>query len=796
MAISNVWASETITMKTAGDSIFLSVSTTDNSSVMCNGTTVAAGDYAMVKISGGTVALTTIGSAKFTSLMCDNSWLTELNISGCTALTNLSCGSNELTELNVSGHTVLERVSCYKNKLATLNANGCTSLEMLSCHGNSLTTLNISGCSKLTYLSADDQAISVPGTSSFINPVLYTNKTAVEPIQVGANSYAKGAAINIPENGLLSFTTNVLAGGNGTFGGIFVAGDKFKDGTVATMTTTKDMISLDVRWLGAGSITLNGAPLNNGVNDNIVPGSGNIVLAASGGVALTNLSCDDSKLTALDVSGCATLEWLSCNQNSLTELDLSGCTALKSMFCGRNNLKALNLSGLKTLESVYCYESNLTALNVSGCTALKSLSCGNNQLTTLNLSGYTALDYLSCEYNKLSALNVSGCTALSSIECSNNELTSLNINGCTALQYLTAGGQAIKIADVSSGTFANPVLYTNRTGNAELIEIGGTPYAKNAAIPVPTDADYLDFKTPTTIGYSWNTPLGGTFFLTDKAGPKTIATLTSSESMVTFSFMGTMTGATAALTANGIPVRVSNWGDPSEKHTVNTLNGEVVLETLGDVRIPIFNFDSPLTGLDVSGNTDLTILNCPDIGLSKLDISGCTALTTLYAVQTSVTLPKALIDATAGTLSVPMPIIYNGTAITQAQITSIANSGIYNAGKLEWTVSGENGTVGFEFSVALPSGVTGSAFSAAVTQPWSKNSNSALAGTESGDIVVRTLDGAIVIDGTSAGEHIAVYNIAGMLTANLRASADETYLPLSKGCYVVKIGKKAVKVML
>ncbi|WP_418313815.1 leucine-rich repeat domain-containing protein, partial [Porphyromonas sp.] len=66
-----------------------------------------------------------------TTLNCNDTQLTSLDVSGCTALTELYCNNNQLTSLDVSGSTALTSLSCYNNQLTSLDLSGCTALTKL-----------------------------------------------------------------------------------------------------------------------------------------------------------------------------------------------------------------------------------------------------------------------------------------------------------------------------------------------------------------------------------------------------------------------------------------------------------------------------------------------------------------------------------------------------------------------------------------------------------------------------------------------------------------------------------------
>lgn len=72
------------------------------------------------------------------TLDCSNSFLTTLDVSGCTALTDLDCSSNDLTTLDLSENKALELLWVYGNDLTTLDVSQNTVLENLDCSGQSV----------------------------------------------------------------------------------------------------------------------------------------------------------------------------------------------------------------------------------------------------------------------------------------------------------------------------------------------------------------------------------------------------------------------------------------------------------------------------------------------------------------------------------------------------------------------------------------------------------------------------------------------------------------------------------
>lgn len=154
---------------------------------------------------------------------------------------------------------------------------------------------------------------------------------------------------------------------------------------------------------------------------------------------LTSLSCNQTNITALDVSALTALENLSC----------AYCTRLTSLnlyydytygYSHNTVMKTLNVSGTKLTELNLDYFWHLENFSCSGCTSLKRLSMKNNEaLETLTIRGMygSELEYLDisgsamktidCSNNQLTELSTFRCYSLETIDCSNNKLDFLNI---------------------------------------------------------------------------------------------------------------------------------------------------------------------------------------------------------------------------------------------------------------------------------------------------------------------------------------------------------------------------------
>lgn len=171
------------------------------------------------------------------------------------------------------------------------------------------------------------------------------------------------------------------------------------------------------------------------------------------GENITYLSCDDNKLTALDVSKNTVLEVLHCDRNDLTSLDLSKNTALTTLRCEYNELTVLEISKNTALIELQCGYNQLTALDISKNTLLKLLYCSGirQSITILDVSKNAALTVLWCNYIPITALDLSKNPALSWLKCS----------GCNL--------EKAALLDIFN---ALPVRPSNNRGN---IECSGNP---------------------------------------------------------------------------------------------------------------------------------------------------------------------------------------------------------------------------------------------------------------------------------------------------------------------------------
>ena len=172
--------------------------------------------------------------------------------------------------------------------------------------------------------------------------------------------------------------------------------------TIVTMATEKaagEIVNIVLAWTGEGTITFNGAMLNNGydhINEITVPANQTIELVATGNAELLILGCDNQRITSLDVTSCIGLQELYCNDNLLTKLNVTQCKALIKLGCDNNNFTELDLTHCTALTDLACQNISLESLDVTQCPALLYLSCPSNQLKSLDITQCSMLYTLRC----------------------------------------------------------------------------------------------------------------------------------------------------------------------------------------------------------------------------------------------------------------------------------------------------------------------------------------------------------------------------------------------------------------
>ena len=269
------------------------------------------------------------------------------------------------------------------------------------------------------------------------------------------------------------------------------------------------------------------------------------------------------------------LQVLSASENDLTELDLSANTALTELNVSNNRLTSLNLSSNTALTTLNVGGNQLTELDLSANTELTVLDVSGNRLTSLNLGSNTALTTLNVGGNQLTELDLSANTKLTELDVRSNRLTSLNLSSCPNLSKLNVKGNYLTRLDLRNCPNIVEVSYD---GPIDLID-------KAAA---ESEIEITEETFPDAVFRSYIAGFD-----------------TNGDDVLSVEEISEMNGA----------IDVSGRG-------IASLQGIELFTGLRSLKAANNN----LTGLDLSGNADLVILDVSGNRLTTLNISGCPAL--------------------------------------------------------------------------------------------------------------------------------------------------------------------------
>lgn len=99
-------------------------------------------------------------TGELTTLRCNSSGITSIDLKDCPSLVVLACSNNGLKELDVTKLTGLKELSCHTNKIEALDLSKSESLEELLCQDNLIETLDFTNCLKLNGANCYDNKLT------------------------------------------------------------------------------------------------------------------------------------------------------------------------------------------------------------------------------------------------------------------------------------------------------------------------------------------------------------------------------------------------------------------------------------------------------------------------------------------------------------------------------------------------------------------------------------------------------------------------------------------------------------
>ena len=387
---------------------------------------------------------------------------------------------------------------------------------------------------------------------------------------------------------------------------------------------------------------------------------------------LTRLHCFNNNLTTVDLGSNTKLTYLNLGYNKLTSINVTANTELEQLYLQYNQLTSVNVSSHSklyllwiidnpNLTGLYCWRNNLTNLRVDGCTALLYLKCYNNyNLTEITgLADCTNLTYLDCEDCAITDISaVSNMPNLETLLAQNNQLTTLTVNGKSKLTKLRVLGNKQLTTLSCSSCNLNSLNVKGCTAltdlrcyyNYELTEITGL--ADCTALTYLDCEDCAITSLPGVNNMSnlqtlWarNNQLTGDLTVSDKPNLQRLRV----KGNPGLTYLSCRNNALTSLDVTGCTgLEYLGCESNSNLTTITGLSDCTALEWFGcdycaitslDMTFcpgisSLYCYNNQLTSLNVTGLTELIILNCKD-NPNLEDITGLTDCTALNYLECS-----------------------------------------------------------------------------------------------------------------------------------------------------------------
>lgn len=304
------------------------------------------------------------------NLDCDNNALTELDLSGLKKLEYVDCSYNHIKSVNLSGCSSLHQFYGNMNDIEYVNLDGCDALQLFQAWQNNLTTFNVSGKKELVYL---DLRINN------LREVKFNDCPKLLVAAIGSNDIISLNLTGLPELYTLGCYENNLS-------------------------------SLDLSNLPK-------LEMLECYDNNIA------TLDLSANPVLATLVCGNNLISELVLHPNAPLSKLDCSNNRLEgKWSFINYTNLKYLHCGGNNISLLDVANCVKITDLACENTNITDLNVTTLTILESLVANNCLLTTLDCSNNRKLTKLHVQGNPLTELILPEGVYISDMKVDNHDI--------------------------------------------------------------------------------------------------------------------------------------------------------------------------------------------------------------------------------------------------------------------------------------------------------------------------------------------------------------------------------------
>ncbi len=302
--------------------------------------------------------------------------------------------------------------------------------------------------------------------------------------------------------------------------------------------------------------------------------------------------------------------------------------------CSKNGAKVtgLNTSSNAQLQLLFCYKDSISSLDLSNNEELKSLHCFGDKLTSLDVSKNKQLQWLKCHDNRLTTIDVSHNTQLKYMTCYGNDFTTAALDNIYCLLPDRAGQKAGEIQPLlnASSPEKNKVLATN--GNNAIARNWKVQYSQNSSV-------ITGFTGTKQCGGSSGVNMDRYITLTVVSGEEinlnlfadaddTPIKIVSGTKEQTITVGASWTGMNKYITDGSTMTVYGNVQKFSCGGNGKNITG---LDVSHNSQLTILYCDkNSIISLNVSGNTELKNLDCKENAIASLDLSNCKQLKWVY----------------------------------------------------------------------------------------------------------------------------------------------------------------------
>ena len=309
--------------------------------------------------------------------------------------------------------------------------------------------------------------------------------------------------------------------------------------------------------------------------------------------------------------------------------------------CSKNGAKVtgLNTSSNAQLQLLFCYKDSISSLDLSNNEELKSLHCFGDKLTSLDVSKNKQLQWLKCHDNRLTAIDVSHNTQLKYMTCYGNDFTTAALDNIYCLLPDRAGQKAGEIQPLlnASSPEKNKVLATN--GNNAIARNWKVQYSQNSSV-------ITGFTGTKQCGGGSGVNMDRYITLTVVSGEEinlnlfadadnTPIKIVSGTKEQTITVGASWTGMNKYIT-DGSTMTV--YGNVQKFSCGGNGKNITELDVSHNSQLTILYCDkNAIISLNVSGNTELKNLDCKENAIASLDLSNCKQLKWVYCNKNALT---------------------------------------------------------------------------------------------------------------------------------------------------------------